>query len=241
MADPRRAILERIAAATGRDTGRPASPPAQAVVITPATGEPDALLARFGRSLDGLGVSWEVAESAVAARLKLVAQLQDEGVKQLLSWSDDQLPVPGIVDALTVLGVQVLSPQLPPGSDRLRVQDREGRVRFLSGIDAVETGLTGAEAAVATTGTLVLRSGPGRSPLVSQLPRRHLLLLPAGRIFPTLEAWLAELRRRNDPLLSQADNVTLMTGPGRTLDIELTAALGAHGPRQLHVIVVRGG
>ncbi len=56
-------------------------------------------------------------------------------------------------------------------------------------------GLTGADAAFAATGTLLLNSGPGRPLLVSQLPRRHIVLLPASRLYPSLERWLAGLPR----------------------------------------------
>ncbi len=35
-------------------------------------------------------------------------------------------------------------------------------------------------------------------------------------------------------------NLTLITGPSRTADIELTLAIGVHGPKQLDIIVVTG-
>jgi L-lactate dehydrogenase complex protein LldG len=40
----------------------------------------------------------------------------------------------------------------------------------------------------------------------------------------------------NDAGLSPA--VTFITGPSRTSDIELTLAIGVHGPGELHVIVI---
>jgi L-lactate dehydrogenase complex protein LldG len=45
---------------------------------------------------------------------------------------------------------------------------------------------------------------------------------------------LAVLRRQGQ--LSHA--VTFITGPSRTADIELTLAMGVHGPREVYVILV---
>ena len=45
--------------------------------------------------------------------------------------------------------------------------------------------------------------------------------------------------RREFPDRTMPRTVNLITGPSRSADIEQTLILGAHGPRQLHVIVVR--
>ncbi len=195
MSDSRQVILERLTA--GLDSQRVASKPAQPVpaVVRQGVATPAALIERFTQALDKLSVTWEIAESPITARLKLVSGLRDEGTRRVLSWSAENLPVGGILEALDVLDVAVTTPDLRAMPVKLRPQDPAGRKELLAGIETVQVGITGADAAIAETGTLFLASGPGRPLLVSQMPRRHLVLLPASRLHPTLESWLAVQRQ----------------------------------------------
>ncbi|MEW6368198.1 MAG: LutB/LldF family L-lactate oxidation iron-sulfur protein [Acidobacteriota bacterium] len=101
-------------------------------------------------------------------------------------------------------------------------------------------GVTAADGAIASTGTMVLVSAPGDPRLVSGLPPVHIALVRAGRLFGTLAEWVAtrapDYRRRGWP-----SAITFITGPSRTGDIEQTLTIGAHGPKQVHVIVVMDG
>jgi L-lactate dehydrogenase complex protein LldG len=94
-------------------------------------------------------------------------------------------------------------------------------------------GISSAQAAIAETGTLVLDSAHERNRLVSLVPPVHIAVLNASRIVETLGEALALLRK--DDEISPA--VTFITGPSRTADIELTLAIGVHGPRELYVII----
>ncbi len=97
-------------------------------------------------------------------------------------------------------------------------------------------GVTGAFAAIAETGTLVLASGPDTPATVSLLPETHVAVVSAGRIVAHMEdAWAlarAELRQ-----LPRAIN--FVSGPSRTADIDQTIVLGAHGPYRVHIVLVR--
>jgi L-lactate dehydrogenase complex protein LldG len=95
-----------------------------------------------------------------------------------------------------------------------------------------DIGITGAQMAIAETGTLVLESESERNRLISLLPPVHICVLKAKNIHATMGGILAPLRKN----LSRT--VTFITGQSRTSDIELTLALGVHGPRELHVIVI---
>lgn len=95
-------------------------------------------------------------------------------------------------------------------------------------------GITGAQWAIAETGTLVLEAKSERHRLVSLVPAMHIAILGAGRILGTMSEALAAVSTAGE--LSRT--VTFVTGPSRTSDIELTLAIGVHGPARLHVIVI---
>ncbi|HEY8561983.1 MAG TPA: lactate utilization protein [Pyrinomonadaceae bacterium] len=95
-----------------------------------------------------------------------------------------------------------------------------------------DLGVTGAQWAIAETGTLVLESESERHRLASLVPPVHVCLLEAGNVRQTLGEVLEILQAR----LSRT--VTFVTGASRTSDIELTLAIGVHGPGELHVLLI---
>jgi L-lactate dehydrogenase complex protein LldG len=95
-----------------------------------------------------------------------------------------------------------------------------------------DLGITSAQWAIAETGTLVLESDVESHRLTSLVPRVHLCLIRAADIRQTLGEIL-ELTSRE-----MSRTITFITGASRTSDIELTLAIGVHGPAELHVIVI---
>ena len=95
-----------------------------------------------------------------------------------------------------------------------------------------DVGISTAQAAIAETGTLVLDSACERHRLVSLVPPVHIAVVNASAIVETLSEALALLQQKE---ISPA--ITFITGPSRTADIELTLAIGVHGPQELYVIV----
>jgi len=117
-------------------------------------------------------------------------------------------------------------------TERVASSDNPPNAQEIFGFDV---GISNAQAGIAETGTLVLDSARERHRLVSLVPPVHIAIIKASAIVETLGEALALLR--NDKAISPA--ITFITGPSRTADIELTLAIGVHGPQQLYVIVDR--
>jgi L-lactate dehydrogenase complex protein LldG len=99
---------------------------------------------------------------------------------------------------------------------------------------SASVGLTGADAALAQTGSLVLASGPGRGRLASLLPPVHVALIRRSALIGSLP----ELFASRPELVTRGANFVAITGPSRTADIEHVLARGVHGPRDVHAIFV---
>ncbi|SKA05791.1 L-lactate dehydrogenase complex protein LldG [Enhydrobacter aerosaccus] len=110
---------------------------------------------------------------------------------------------------------------------------RRGRAE---GSDQVS--ITGAFAGIAETGTLVMASGPDHPVSLNLLPDTHIVVLRESDVVSGYEEVWAKLRDRYGKN-NMPRTVNTITGPSRTGDIEQAMELGAHGPRRLHILVVR--
>lgn len=120
-------------------------------------------------------------------------------------------------------------PGLWPDVEWHIVERSEGDLR--QACERADAGLSSADAALAETGSLALSSGPGKSRLATLLPPVHIALVPTSRLTPDLFTWTGT---RTDHIPA---NLTLVSGPSKTADIEQTMAIGVHGPERFIVIL----
>ena len=160
-----------------------------------------------------------------------------EAVSATIGWVSEPAAVPGeIADYLAKLN---RPPQLKLAPDPLLQGIDWGSRPTLTvsagpAEDGDEVGVAVALAGIAETGTLMLVSGPHGPTTLNFLPDTHIVVLEADRIVgPFEDAW-DRVRAKG----AMPRTVNLITGPSRTGDIEQTIQLGAHGPRQLHIVLI---
>ena len=185
-------------------------PPSQAPDWKESNARPDPieLLDRFRKELDALGVASHVEASDEDVRRRVAGLVEG---KRVLAWDPAHLPY----EVGRVLGT--CSGSASPRDEQA----------------AAEIGVTGCAAAIADTGSMVLLSGPGRSRAVSLLPPVHLGIVRR----PDLRASLGDFLLGAPEALAGSASCTVVTGPSRTADIELTLTLGVHGPGTVIVVV----
>lgn len=99
-------------------------------------------------------------------------------------------------------------------------------------------GLTGAELAIAETGSVLLAENALAARVVSMLTLTHFVVLPADKIVPMLDDAASVLQQLTRVGQDQRHYISFVTGPSRTADIERTLTIGVQGPKALCVIVV---
>ena len=110
---------------------------------------------------------------------------------------------------------------------------REGLRNHLAGIDV---GFSCAEAGVAASGTCLMNTNDEDVRLAGMISETHIILLRKSTIYPDLPSIAQLLRERINA--EPTTYTTLITGPSRTADIERVAAVGVHGPLELHIILL---
>jgi len=99
--------------------------------------------------------------------------------------------------------------------------------------DEIDASLTLAKSAIAEIGSLIVWPTASEPRLMSLVPSVHFVLLDVGTIHAdfhsamTTEGWKDQL----------PTNALLICGPSKTADIQQTLAYGAHGPRELVVLL----
>jgi L-lactate dehydrogenase complex protein LldG len=140
---------------------------------------------------------------------QVIELLHERDLTTIQSWDGDHLPA-GLLEALQRKDIQV---QISPDAE-------------------IKAGLTGALAGAAESGTLVVTAGQGKPLTASLLPELHIAILHASDIYESLSQVL-ELEA-----VRKATSSTLISGPSRTADIEMTLTIGVHGPAEVCVLCV---
>lgn len=227
------AFLSRISAKLGRTAPNPANrptfKPAEPLKAVGPT-DPNFLADYFTTEAQKMGAKiYRISTEGEIAQM-VINILKEANVQgTVVRWDDPTLTGLGLDEALKAAGNEVV-PFYTGGNGRALVETAERSV----------AGITGVDAAIAETGTLVMGSNrlgeadaPGRGRTVSLLPPIHIAVLRKEQI---VFSSISVFRRLSAG--SMPSQVIFATGPSRSADIENDLSIGVHGPCQLHIILV---
>jgi len=216
----RKAILARLKAAVqGQIPPRPPLPPLKESALKRSE-----LTERFVTRLTTQGgVATHVADQATLLE-QLATLLKTEKIERAMATTDAQLAPLRLQEWGAQVDVEITTPAT--FSDRVQYT----RAVF----DQVQAGITGVAFAVAESGTLVLTHRADQARLVSLAPLIHIAIVPAGCIVPCYESAITAIYSQDHP----PTQVTMVTGPSMTADIQGTPFKGMHGPQKLFVFIL---
>ena len=86
--------------------------------------------------------------------------------------------------------------------------------------------------ALADPGSVVIAAAPEEPRARSLLPEVHVTIVTEDRVLAGLPELLATIES------DLPSSLAIVSGPSRSADIEQVLALGVHGPREEHVVIV---
>ena len=199
----------RQAAVSGRLTSAPRG-------VVPARGQLD---------LDGRTDLFRRMAEAAAATVSIVEDVEDVPAELARVLRDANMP------ATLRMGDD---PRLAAMPWHLTTLDVSSGASAGNDLNAVSFAL----GAVAESGTLALVSGQDNPTSLNFLPDNHLVVVSAADIAGDYETIFDRVRESCGRGLMPR-SVNFVTGPSRSADIEQKLILGAHGPRRLHIVIVK--
>ncbi|PCH68724.1 MAG: hypothetical protein COC01_03025 [Bacteroidetes bacterium] len=115
----------------------------------------------------------------------------------------------------------------------------ELNIQYLSddkGLENVEVGITLCECLVARTGSILVSSKQLAGRRLTIYPPSHVVIAKVSQLVEDIGDGLEVIKNKYSNSLPTM--ITNVAGPSRTADIEKTLVLGAHGPKELFVLLV---
>lgn len=208
----------------------------------------EAFFARIRESLKDRGAPVELPSDLEVARVTaagadLVTLFMDRAkqVGMRPEWvADDQAAAAKVVEIVTAAGgANAILPEEDIPARTLIAEGLKARnIRLLDVNDRdaafdADFGITGVTWAIAETGSLCVDSGGAHRRLASLAVPNHIAVVRTSRILPDLLDFAARVSPDDIPA-----NMTLISAPSKTADIEMILVEGVHGPKVVHIIVI---
>jgi len=201
----------------------PPRPPKPKLHEHSLTGE--AVLEKFSKALlEETGMVYRVKNSEEVLQ-KLLEIAYEERLKKVMVSNDEVTAPLNLKDWGQKHDIVVMTPK--DYSDRNSFRDAV--------FDQADAGITGADFAVAESGSVGLAFHKDQARLVSLAPILHIAIVPADRVLAYYEQGIKKIFGEKGKYPSQ---FAFITGPSMTGDIEGVLFKGMHGPRKVIVILV---
>ena len=227
MTTSRDTILNKLRAARRPFEDAPPQPKDYLPVTSIDDTSPDGLLARFSKELEALKGQCFPVVGDQAACDQVVELLRSHHATSILAWDFACIPVEGLEDAIRAAGITIIQPDLRD----------EFRPEVIESMRDAQCGVTGVDAAAATTATLIVSTGRGKGRMPTVLAPVWIPVFTIEQLVPRIEDWVARERARDLETIRSSANVAFITGPSRTGDIEMEMILGVHGSGIVQAIV----
>ena len=177
-----------------------------------------ALVETFREKVEPLGVRIEHVAGSEAAADLIAAAARERGVTQVFVSIELEEAAPALVTRLRALGVEVT-----PCADASEALD-------------APTGLSLAVRAVAETGSVMLAERTLEDRAVAMVTEASTVVCRSTDLVERLDDIVANLRA----VASQPGGgyATLVTGPSRTADIEMSLTVGVQGPSRVTTLFI---
>lgn len=185
----------------------------------------------------------EVASDRIAALVaKFAARLQPLNVRveRVADSAEAAVFLTGVMAEISAPGF-VISSELTNAAPALMAALTEAGAAWLNPADVVATrdaplGVSLANIAIAETGSAMLAEETLSDRGVGMLTKTNVIVVRTETIVPSLDEAAAALKAH--ALRPGGGYASLVTGPSRTADIELSLSLGVQGPERVFVVVV---
>ena len=225
----------------------------------PETSEPEVPYHRLTENLAGLDAQVMAARQRIQEESGALVERFAE-TAQLRSWNlfrttSSEEAIGYIAELARTLGVtqivrsdQPVFEELPidpallsQGIESITVARDEDNPRdqLRSQIIGSGIGITGADYAVAETGSVVVLPRKGLSRLVSLVPPVHIAVVRVEDVVESLDdVFLFRRLEYHQNGGDMGSYLNFISGPSRTADIEMKLVVGVHGPREVHLVLL---
>jgi L-lactate dehydrogenase complex protein LldG len=194
---------------------------------------PEDLLSKFEAELAKVSGVPHRASSLAELELILKSILEESQPTSVVLSRNPLVTDLGLAGRLRLLGASVA--EWPAAKE----PSKETRDAYRESCFSAAVGITGADWALAETGSLVVTSQTEGSQLASLAPPVHVALYRRSQLVESLDDILDRLPIATDSGdAAPGRSVVFVTGVSRTADIEQVLIRGVHGPRELHAILI---